>query len=149
MYKRILCPVDGSQTSNRGLKEAIELAKDQGAKLRFIHVIDTYMPILDGGGGLTMVDMVETLKKNAEEVIQQANNAAKKAGIKSNSIITEILGGSPSTEIIKQSKDWSADIIVMGTHGLRGFSRIVMGSDAEQVIRTSVIPVLLVNSAKL
>jgi len=145
MYKRILCPIDGSTTSNHGMQEAISLAKNQSAKLRFIHVVDTYFPIMDGVGSLMPVDMADILDKNAEEVIEYAKSVAKKAGLDADATVTKTLGGRPSKEIVKQAKDWSADLIVMGTHGLRGFNRIIMGSDAENVVRTSSVPVMLVN----
>jgi nucleotide-binding universal stress UspA family protein len=147
MYKRILCPVDGSSTSSRGLQEAVNLAKNQQAKLRFIHVIDTYVPIIDGVGSLTPADMAEILEENAQKVIGEAKNSAKKAGVDVSSEVVEILGRRPSHAIIEQANQWPADLIVMGTHGLRGLNRLVMGSDAENVLRHSSVPVLLVKSA--
>ena len=147
MYKRILCPIDGSATSNRGMLEAINLAKDQDAKLRFFHIIDTYIPVIDGVGSFVPVDMTDILRKNAEDVIEKASVTAKKAGVDADAKITETVGGRPSKYIVEQANDWSAELIVMGTHGLRGFNRIVMGSDAENVVRTSSVPVLLVNTS--
>ena len=145
MYKRILCPVDGSGTSNRGMQEAIKLAKDQHAKLKFVHVIDTYFPIIDGVGNFIPVDISEVLHENAEAVIERAKKAAKDAGQEVEVEVVESVGGRPSTSIVEQAGSWQADIIVMGTHGLRGITRMVMGSDAENVVRTSVVPVLLVS----
>ena len=144
MYKQILCPVDGSPTSTRGVGEAIQLAINQNAKLRFIHVIDTYFPILDMAGGMNVVDMTDILRKNAEKVIKQAKLAALKEGVIADSTITETLGSRAASFIIKEAEKWPADLIVMGTHGLRGFARMVIGSDAEYVIRHSTVPVLLV-----
>lgn len=144
MYKQILCPVDGSPTSTRGVGEAIQLAINQSAKLRFIHVIDTYFPILDMAGGMNVVDTTDILRKNAEKVIKKAKLAALKAGVIADSTITETLGSRAASFIIKEAEKWPADLIVMGTHGLRGFARMVIGSDAEYVIRHSTVPVLLV-----
>ena len=59
MYKQILCPVDGSSTSNCGMIEAIRLAKNQNAKLRFLHVIDNHFPILDNQGQLFYIHRVD------------------------------------------------------------------------------------------
>lgn len=148
MYNKILCPIDGSETSDAGMQEAISLAKNQNATLRFFHVIDTYVPIIDVGGGLPIVDMIDILRKNAEAVINKANMDAEKSGVHAEAEIAEALGGRPSEEIVKEAKGWSAELIVMGTHGLRGFKRIVMGSDAENVVRTSPIPVMLVKGLK-
>jgi nucleotide-binding universal stress UspA family protein len=148
MYKRILCPIDGSMTSNRGMQEALRLAKNQHAKLRFIHVIDHYVPIMDAEDGLMAVNVSAVLQKNAAVVIDNATIAANKAGVEADAVIAEIVGGRPAKAIIKQATDWSADIIVMGTHGLRGFSRIILGSDAEHVVQASAVPVMLVNAGE-
>ena len=144
MYKQILCPVDGSPTSTRGMREAIQLAINQNAKLRFVHVIDTYFPILDMAGVMNVVDMTDILRKNAEKVIKKAKLVALKEGVIADSTITETLGSRAASFIIKEAEKWPADLVVMGTHGLRGFARVVIGSDAEYVIRHSTVPVLLV-----
>ncbi len=146
MYKRILCPIDGSPSSNRGMNEAIHLAKDQNAKLRFLHVIDTYFPILDITGDLNVVQIANTLSENGKKLLKRAENAAHKAGVTADSEMAESVGNPIPQFIVSQAKEWPADLIVMGTHGLRGFERLVMGSDAETVIRTSHVPVLLVRN---
>lgn len=144
MYKQILCPVDGSPTSNCGMIEAIHLAKDQNAKLRFLHVIDMYFPIMDATGDFNVVYMDDVLRENGKKVLKKAEVAAHKAGVEADSRMVEAIGGRVSKFVMQQVKEWSADLIVMGTHGLRGIERLVMGSDAETVVRTSLVPVLLV-----
>jgi nucleotide-binding universal stress UspA family protein len=146
MYKRILCPVDGSPTSNCGMSEAIQLAKDQNAKLKFIHVIDMYFPIVDATGDFNVINIDDILRKNGKEVLKKAKAAAKKAGIEADSEMIEAIGARVSKLVINQAKTWSADLIVIGTHGLRGVERLVMGSDAETIVRTSPVPVLLVRN---
>jgi len=143
MYKQILCPIDGSPTSDCGMNEAINLAKDQNAKLRFLHVIDLYFPILDATGDLNMVYIDETLRRNGKKVLKRAEDSAHRAGVDSDSKEIEALNNRVSECIVEEAREWSADLIVMGTHGLRGIERLVMGSDAETVIRTSPVPVLL------
>jgi len=146
MYKHILCPVDGSPISNIGMQEAIQLAKDQNAKLRFFHVIDTYVPILDMAGDFNVAYMVDILRENGDKVISKAKKAAEKAGIAADVQTFESVGGRAASYIVAEAEKWPADLIVMGTHGLRGVSRLVMGSDAENVLRTSKVPVLLVKN---
>lgn len=147
MYKHILCPVDGSPTSDIGMHEAIRLAKDQNAKLRFFHVIDAYVPVVDMAGDFNVAYMIEILRKNGEKVIKKATGAAKKAGIVSDSQILESVGNRAAAYIVAEAEKWPADLIVMGTHGLRGVSRLVMGSDAENVLRSCPMPILLVKSS--
>jgi nucleotide-binding universal stress UspA family protein len=147
MYKKILCPVDGSSTSNCGMMEAIQLAKDQKAKLRFLHVVDNYFPIVNAiGDNVIYVD--DILRKNGKKVLKKAEAAAHKAGIEADSSMVEAIGARVSKFLLKQAKEWPADLIVMGTHGLRGVERLVMGSDAETVVRISTVPVLLVRNSK-
>jgi nucleotide-binding universal stress UspA family protein len=71
---------------------------------------------------------------------------AREAGLKAESIILEIMGGRAADSIVAEANAWGADLIVLGTHGRRGAKRLVMGSDAEEIVRTTPIPVLLVRS---
>lgn len=144
MYKHILCPVDGSDTSNCGMIEAIKLAKNQQATLRFINVIDLYFPVADATGDVNVVYIDDILRKNGHKVLKNAEAEATKAGIKAESKMVETIGHRVSKLIIDEATAWPADLIVMGTHGLRGVERLVLGSDAETVIRLSPVPVLLV-----
>ncbi len=147
MYNHILCPVDGSTASNAGMHEAIKLAKEQNAQLRFLHVIDTYIPIVDLAGDYNMTYMLDILRDNGKKIIQLAETAAKKASVSAASKTIESVGGRIASIIVNEAAQWPADLIVMGTHGLRGFSRLVLGSDAEHVARNSDAAVLLVKSA--
>ena len=149
MYKRILCPVDGSETSNYGVSEAIALAKGQGAIMLFFHIIDDYIPIVDGLGSLPHVNVSDVLLSNAKMVLKKANDEAESHGVKAETKMIKVFSGNLADIIVNEAKDWDADIIVMGTHGLRGFDRLVMGSDAESVVRTSPVPVMLLNMATM
>lgn len=144
MYKHILCPVDGSAASNAGMHEAIKLAKEQNAQLHFLHVIDTYIPIVDMTGDFNVTYMIDILRDNGKKIIEQANAAAKKSGVSVTSKTIESVGGRIANIIVNEATQWPADLIVMGTHGLRGFSRLILGSDAEHVVRNSNAAVLLV-----
>ena len=84
------------------------------------------------------------LRENGKKVLKKAEVAAHKAGVEADSRMVEAIGGRVSKFVMHQVKDWPADLIVMGTHGLRGIERLVMGSDAETIVRTSLVPVLLV-----
>ncbi len=146
MYKQILCPIDGSNTSNCGMVEAINLAKVHHAKLRFLHVVDTYFPILDANGDLNVLYLADIQRSQGEKILKAAEDSALQSGVSADSKIIESIGERVSTLIIKQVEEWPADLIVMGTHGLRGFARFMMGSDADAVIKQSHVPVLLVKT---
>jgi len=147
MYKKILVPVDGSPTSNAGLTEALRLAKESGAALRIFHLVDELVAIssMDGAGAYAG-DLIEMLKQDGRRIVEKAAALARRKGVLAESVMQEGLGGSAADAIVKQAKKWRADLIVLGTHGRRGVKRLVMGSDAEQVIRMTPVPVLLVRS---
>lgn len=145
MYQRILCPIDGSATSDCGMAEAIKLAKNQNAKLRFLHVVDTYIPTLDVTLDFNVAYLPEILHNNGKKLLQTAEDAARAEGVTVDSHMVESIG-TVSQFVVSEAETWPADLIVMGTHGLRGIKRMVMGSDAETIVRTSPVSVLLVKS---
>jgi len=146
MYKKIICPIDGSPTSDCGMVEAIQLAKDQNARLLFLHVTDNYFPMLDVTGDLNVVYISEILRNNGKKVIKKAESNALAAGVHAETKIIEGRGGRIAKFVLSQVEEWCADLIVMGTHGLRGIERLVIGSDAETVVRSTSVPVLLVRN---
>jgi nucleotide-binding universal stress UspA family protein len=147
MYRKIFVPIDGSAASNLGLKQAIKLAKSQRAKLRLFHLVDEYVAVSSADGViLDTGDLVETLRKTGRHVIAKAEAQALRSGLKAESLMLESFGGRAADFIVQQAKKWGADLIVLGTHGRRGVKRLVLGSDAEQVIRTTPVPVLLVRA---
>lgn len=146
MYQQILCPVDGSETSIFGMHEAILLAKSLNAQIRFLYVIDLYFPVMNISGEFDTVYLDDILRKHGQKVLQQAENEANSAGVKADSKIVETIGHRVSELILDEAKSWPADLIIMGTHGLRGIERIVIGSDAESVVRKCSVPVLLVKN---
>jgi nucleotide-binding universal stress UspA family protein len=148
-YKRILVPVDGSRTSKLGLREAIRLAKGQRGSLRLIHVVDGHYALY--GGAEMAVDiggLLHSLEQTGRRLLRQAEAQARKQGVPCSIALLETMTGPAADEIVRQARKWSADLIVLGTHGRRGVRRLVMGSDAEQIVRTSPVPVLLVRSSR-
>lgn len=145
VYHRILTPIDGSKTAARGIHEAIRLARDQKAQLRFLHVVDAYVLMMYyGPASVLQADALAVMRETGEVALQRAVEAAREQGVQADSVILESSAGRVSSEIIEQALNWPADLIVIGTHGRRGASRLVMGSDAEEVVRLSPVPVLLV-----
>ncbi len=146
-YKRILVPVDGSATSKAGLREAIELAKGQGARLQLVHVADQhYIAMMGLESSAAIGDMMESTKSAGRSILRSAQATVAKAGLKVDAVLLETITGPAADPIIRQAKKWDADLIVLGTHGRRGVRRLLMGSDAEQIVRNSPVPVMLVRS---
>ena len=147
MYKRILTPVDGSATSRRGLRAAIALAKGQHARLVILNVVDA-MPVFASLEGVVAYDpgILEALKKGGRKILARAAADARKAGVGAKTVLAENLAGRVADVIVRQAKKQRSDLIVIGTHGRRGLTRMVMGSDAELVVRYAPAPVLLVRA---
>jgi nucleotide-binding universal stress UspA family protein len=146
-YKRILVPVDGSPTSNAGLREAIRLAKAQGASLQLVHVADQHYIAMMGLESATAMDeLIASVTQAGKRVLRTAERFVRREGVDASAVLLETLTGPAADPIVRQAKKWSADLIVIGTHGRRGVRRLLMGSDAEQIVRTSPVPVLLVRA---
>ena len=145
-YRRILVPIDGSPTSNRGLTEAIRLAQDQGAALRLVHVLDEFIVATGAETVVYLNNTVDLLREAGEQILASAKSLVREAGLEAQTVVIEIMGGRAADSIVAEAKAWGADLIVLGTHGRRGVGRLVMGSDAEEVVRTARVPVLLVRS---
>ncbi len=144
MYRKILVPIDGSNTSMRGLDEAMKLAKDQVAQIRLIHVINELMVVASYEGTIYSGELIQALRESGQKVLENAQQKVAAAGIQVEIELLEAHGGQAGHAIIKDVERCHADLIVLGTHGRRGLSRLVMGSDAEQVVRQATVPVLLV-----
>jgi len=146
MYKRILAPVDGSHTSTLGLEEAVQLAKDHHAKLRIVHVVDESVLMLN----IETLDLLGNLSDGfvagGKQILKNARALADRHGVKAEAVMYENLTGRVADFILKEAQKWRADIIVMGTHGRRGINHALLGSDAETVVKSSAVPVLLVRS---
>lgn len=149
MYQKILVPVDGSPTSDRGLDEALRLAKLTGARVRLVHVIDelSLMIGMESFAALS-ADTVRLLREGGQEILAQARARADAAGVEAETVLVDSFTAGVSDEILRQCDEFGADVIVLGTHGRRGVRRLFMGSDAEQIVRLATRPVLLVRSAE-
>jgi nucleotide-binding universal stress UspA family protein len=146
MYARILAPIDGSPTSERGLMEAINLAKDQQAKLRLLHVVDGSVLMFDATGMVNWGDVIDLLREDGERLIARAKALAATHGVEADGIVLKTMSERAAHQILRNAREWPADIIVMGTHGRRGFKHLVLGSDAEAVLHDAPAPVLLIRA---
>jgi nucleotide-binding universal stress UspA family protein len=148
MYQRILVPTDGSETATSGLREAIKLAKDRKAQIRIVHVVDELVMISPQAYGFVMNNVIGDLRTAGQSTLTTAQELVKKEGITVDTQLIEAFGGRAGEYILQAAQEWPADIIVCGTHGRRGLRRIVLGSDAEYLVRRSTVPILLVRAAE-
>ena len=148
MYDRILVPVDGSAASNRGLSEALALAGNQRATLRLVHVVDESFLLLDVYGTGDWGSAMNAVREGGAKLLEEAKGRAASAGVPAEAVVLETLGRRVADIILSEASAWKADLIVMGTHGRRGFSHLVLGSDAEAVVHGAKVPILLVNAGQ-
>ena len=145
MYKRILVPIDGSSTSDRALQEAIKLIDAQPAQLRLVHVVDD-LQFLDTEGYVDYAQLRELTRKIGERALAKAAVLALQADVTVETSLLEANGERIAQVIDTEADSWSADLIVIGTHGRSGFNHLLFGSVAEGVVRGASVPVLLVRS---
>ena len=147
MFQRILVPVDGSHTAELGLNLAIGMARESGATLYVLHVVPEFIVMQDAIGGAMYADpLLAGMREAGRQTLAKAEAKVRAKGIKYRAILIEEPAVRVSEVIVSQAKKVKADVIVLGTHGRRGLQRMVMGSDAEGVVREAPVPVLLVRS---
>ncbi|MCL9684958.1 universal stress protein [Legionella maioricensis] len=144
MYKHILVAVDESDTAKQALREAINLSQDHKAKLRLVHVVNEfYSGYLVAGVDYEQIELA--FKQGAQKLLDEMEAMVRKEHMECDSQLIEIKTQERISEkIVEAAKDWPADLLVVGTHGRRGFQHFILGSVAEGVIRRASIPVLLV-----
>jgi nucleotide-binding universal stress UspA family protein len=141
-FKRILCPVDFSDSSNRALAHAAALARWYGAQLTVLHIVPTFDPMQVQAELGVPVQIVNPMTR--EEVMGGMRLFLERAGVSSDAhLVAE--PGDASAAIVDQALTTGADLIVIGTHGRRGFKRLLLGSVAETVLREAPCPVLTVS----
>ena len=147
MYTHILVPVDGSPTSNRGLDEAVKLARLTGARLRLVHVVDQLIDAtgMDGLGAMT-VELIPLRREGGENILKTAKARVEASEVPVDTALLDTFAGRVCDLVVAEATNWHADLIVLGTHGRRGVGRVFLGSDAEQIVRLAPTPVLLVRS---
>jgi nucleotide-binding universal stress UspA family protein len=142
--KKILYATDYSKASARALDEAVNLAKQNKAELWVVHVIEalaTYVSGEDFGGAELYMRLEETARRDAQASMEKLMQRLKRLGVKAKSLL---LKGSPHEQIVKAAKNRKADMIVVGTHGRTGLSKLLMGSVASRVVSTARCPVVTV-----
>jgi nucleotide-binding universal stress UspA family protein len=137
MYDRILLPTDGSEGTNRAVRQAIDLAAETGAELHVLFVVEDmpYAPEM-------MDEQVEMrLREIGQEAVEDIRERADETGVDVESVVED---GTPHQAILNYADSEDIDLIVMGTHGRSGLDRYLLGSVTERIVRSSDVPVLTV-----
>jgi nucleotide-binding universal stress UspA family protein len=146
MYEHILVPIDGSDTSRHGLREAIGLATALKAKLRLLHVISDFALMVEMASGIDFEKLRSGLHRYGRELLEGTAADVRAAGVEVSTALRDPKGGRVADAIVEEAREAHCNLIVIGTHGRRGLDRTLMGSDSERVLRQSPVPVLLVRA---
>ena len=141
--KRILCPVDFSEFSVRAYCHALSLAEHYGSKLVARHIVELWRhPAAGFAASAALYDeYCESLRTNGMEQLQEFVKNHTRNEVQPELVVDE---GIAPDSILSFAQEQKSDLIVMGTHGLRGFDRLMLGSVTERVMRRAICPVLVV-----
>lgn len=148
MYTRIVIGIDGSELANKALRHALALAKDSGARLFVLTSTEPSVLIAPGAEmmavntGTIIAELEEAKSKSAQATLEDAQALAKAEGLTIQPI--HVPSSTAADAIVKTAEQQGANLIVMGSHGRRGLGRLLLGSQAAEVLARSTIPVLVV-----
>ena len=146
MYQRILVPINTSSTSERALQEAIKIAAGK-AHLHLIYVLEEIFPVgAEGYDYANSATLREAERKIAEDTLAKAAEKVRQSGATVEVSLLDEPEQSVVDAINNTALNWPADLIVIGTHGRSGLTRLLLGSVAEGVVREASVPVLLVRA---
>jgi nucleotide-binding universal stress UspA family protein len=140
-FKKVLIAIDSEPVAVRAAETGVDLAQSLGAEVAFINVVDSALAY-PGDTGTPASELVAAAKLDAKELV----GALRKRLLPQSSAIDFVQVGAPSEEIVKAAKEWSADLLVIGSHGRSGMQRVLLGSVAETAMRHAPCPVVVVRS---
>jgi nucleotide-binding universal stress UspA family protein len=143
MFKKILVPTDGSDTSKKAVATALQLALERKSQVRLIHAIDelAYVSSHEYAG-----EMVGYAREYGAKILAEGLEFMKSMGVEGDTKLIDFAGARLGDTVADEALSWGADLIVLGTHGRRGIGRFLLGSGAEQVTRLAPVPVLMVRN---
>ncbi|MDR3075216.1 MAG: universal stress protein [Candidatus Methanoplasma sp.] len=141
-FKKILVPTDGSELTKYAVDKAIELAELSGGKVTALYVLDKSI-YANSPMDTAVINVYDTLEKEGKYATGYVAEKARAAGV---DIEEKLVDGVPAKVILQEAESGSYDIIVMGTLGRTGISKLLMGSVAEKIIQNAKCPVMVAKS---
>jgi nucleotide-binding universal stress UspA family protein len=147
MYKQILVAIDGSQSGRRALDEAVKIAKATGGRVQALCVVQHPARLVDVSSGFAEEQTRESPATDvATAALLDAKAVFEREGVAGTTRAAEANGEEIAAVIYRIAAEEDADLVVMGTRGLSGMKRLLLGSVAESFLRTADRPVMLVRS---
>ena len=143
MYEHLLIATDGSELARKAVEQGLALAKALNAKATAITVTESWVTVVSGemAMGFPIDEYDKSCAANAANILSEVTELAKQTGIACDTI--HVKDRFPADGIIETAKTRGCDLIVMASHGRRGLTRLLLGSQANQVVTHSTVPVLI------
>jgi nucleotide-binding universal stress UspA family protein len=139
-FNKILIPTDGSENTKAAIAQGLELAKAMGAEVTALYVVDQ-ASFVNFPMDATVVSIYSLLEKEGKDAVDYVVKEGEKAGVK---VEAKVVEGNPAKKIVDEAENY--DLVVMGTLGRTGISKLLLGSVAERVVRLAPCPVLVVRT---
>jgi universal stress protein A len=140
-FKKVLIAIDSEPVAVHAAETGVDLALALGAEIAFIHVMDASL-IYPGDAGPSPNELISAAKLEAKRLVA----AIRQRLLPQSSILEFFQVGTPSDQIVKAAEEWSADLLVIGSHGRGGMQRALLGSVAEAVMRHAPCPLVVVRA---
>jgi nucleotide-binding universal stress UspA family protein len=144
MYRKILVPINDSEPARAALHEVVKMAADLPRLIRLFHVVDISHPNGNFPDGSVGDIVIKSRREGGQKLLAEGREVLSGHGVDCDAILVESQDQRAADTILAAATEWPADLIVMGTHGRKGLSRLVLGSNAAEVVRAAPVPVLLV-----
>ena len=143
MFKHVLIATDGSDLAAKAVTQGLSLAKALAAQVSVVTVTEPWVTQVTGEAvfGFPSAEYERVMAANAAQILSKAGEAAKEAGLSCATI--HVKERHPAEGILETAKARTCDLIVMASHGRRGLTRVLLGSQAHNVVTHSTIPVLI------
>ena len=143
MYSHILIATDGSELSEKAVDHGMALAKALGSKVTAVHVTEPWTSAVSGEWAIAfpVEEYEETAAANAKTLLAKAAEEARRNGVACDTV--HVRDQFAAEGIVEEAKTRNCDLIVMASHGRRGFARFLLGSQANRVLTHSAVPVLV------
>jgi len=143
MYKHILLPTDGSTLSTKALRQGLALAKQVGARATAVIVRRPLREFVAEGVTIAVPESAQQdYIREMDKLLDTARREALDAGVTCDAL--QVLGEDPWEKIIETANERKCDLIVMASHGYRGLTALLLGSETQKVLAHATVPVLVV-----
>ena len=141
MYTRVCVAIDGSAAADHALAEALRMSEGSTVNILLLSVVDVRV---NAAEGVNFESIYQAWRGDGKKALAAASATVRAASIEPEIHLVDTDGNNVAQTIVEEAARWRADVIVIGTHGRGGLKRLMLGSAADQVIRSSPIPVLVV-----